>query len=88
MQQVRKVCPHFSGKPLIGHFESRHTSPDDPILASQLTQRHEIWRTLIWIMFLVIGVEFMLSTLRARRREAHAGFGVTARRWLQEAITG
>ena len=39
-------------------------SPDDPVLAEQLTQRHEIWRTLIWLMFIVMGAEFLLSTLR------------------------
>jgi len=39
-------------------------SPDDPVLAEQLTQRHEIWRTLIWIMFAIIAAEFLLSTLK------------------------
>jgi hypothetical protein len=37
---------------------------DDPVLKGQLTQKREIWRTLIWATFLVIGVEFLLSTLR------------------------
>lgn len=52
-------------------------SPDDPVLAEQLTQRHEIWRALIWVMFIVIGIEFLLSTLKpigARdRRKGIAG---------------
>ncbi len=39
-------------------------SSNDPVLASQLTQKREIWRTLIWVMFAVIGVEFLLATLR------------------------
>lgn len=49
-------------------------SPDDPTFKNQLTRRREIWRTLIWILFCVIGVEFFLSTLRpspvTRSREA------------------
>ena len=36
----------------------------DTRLAEQLTQREEIWRYLIWAVFIIIGVEFLLSTLR------------------------
>ncbi len=39
-------------------------SPDDPVLRDALTQRSEIWRWLIWAMFIIIGVEFALSTLK------------------------
>jgi len=42
-------------------------SPDDPTLKNQLTQRREIWRLLIWVLFCVIGVEFFLATLRPSR---------------------
>ncbi|MEX2672789.1 MAG: BatA domain-containing protein [Phycisphaeraceae bacterium] len=40
------------------------SSPTDPMLAEQLQQRQEMWRTLIWITFGLIALEFMLSTLR------------------------
>jgi Aerotolerance regulator N-terminal/von Willebrand factor type A domain len=40
-------------------------SPSDPVLSTQLHERHEIWRWLIWGMFAVIGVEFFLATLRS-----------------------
>lgn len=62
--------------------------PDDPLLTNQLAQRREIWRVLIWVMFLVIGVEFLLSNLRTRRREAGTGAGAVARRWLRETVDG
>ncbi|MDP7348746.1 MAG: hypothetical protein QF735_10955, partial [Phycisphaeraceae bacterium] len=39
-------------------------TPDDPLLVHQLTRRREVWRTLIWVMFIVIGIEFFLATLR------------------------
>jgi hypothetical protein len=37
---------------------------EDPVLTRRLTERQEIWRTLIWITLAVIGVEFFLATLR------------------------
>ncbi len=42
-------------------------SAEDPVLARQLTEKHEIWRTLILITFLVIGMEFLLATLRPKQ---------------------
>jgi len=39
-------------------------SPRDPVLAEQLTEKREIWRTLIWATFLVIGLEFLMATLK------------------------
>jgi hypothetical protein len=50
-------------------------SPDDPVLRDQLTHRTEIWRYLIWAMFLVIGIEFMLSTLKPEEDNAEGGGG-------------
>jgi hypothetical protein len=55
-------------------------NPDDPLLTAQLTQRREIWRTLIWITFAVIGLEFFLSTLRTRHRSRSAS---APQDWLQ-----
>jgi len=60
--------------------------PDDPLLTAELTQRHEIWRSLIWVMFVVIGVEFVLSTLRARRARTQNGVAAGARRWLANVV--
>ncbi|MCX5658139.1 MAG: VWA domain-containing protein [Planctomycetota bacterium] len=51
-------------------------SSDDPMLTQQLTQKREVWRTLIWVMFAVIGLEFFLSTLRPpAERRAGSGTG-------------
>lgn len=51
-------------------------STEDPDAAGQLRQKREIWRYLIWAMFAVIGLEFLLATLRPGGKEeakAHAG---------------
>jgi hypothetical protein len=37
---------------------------DDPMLHTQLTSRREIWRWLISAVFLLFGLEFLLSTLK------------------------
>lgn len=55
-------------------------SSDDPMLSQQLTQKREIWRTLIWVMFAVIGLEFVLSTLRPPADRRAAAPGVAASR--------
>lgn len=39
------------------------TSAEDPLLNQKLTQRHEVWRILIIVMFAIVGLEFLLSTL-------------------------
>jgi len=47
---------------------------DDPVLVSQLQQKREIWRMLIWFAFAVIGLEFLLSTLGpSKTRSKKAG---------------
>ncbi|MFW6059180.1 MAG: BatA domain-containing protein [Phycisphaeraceae bacterium] len=53
---------------LIGRAETTfmEAGPDDPMLAAQLTEQREIWRTLIWLTFAIIGAEFLMSTLRPR----------------------
>ena len=43
-------------------------TPEEATIGEQLTQRRETWRTLIWIVFAVIGAEFLLSTLAPKRR--------------------
>jgi len=51
-------------------------SPDDPLLAEAIGESREIWRNLIWLTFLVIGIEFALATGRLRAaqdRPAAAG---------------
>ena len=62
-------------------------SPRDPILTDQLTHKREIWRTLIWATFLVMGVEFLMATFRPQRRPVGGGdLPLTAtqraRRWV------
>jgi hypothetical protein len=44
-----------------------------------LGKEREIWPYLIWILFAVIGVEFFLSTLSGRKREADDGGSVSQR---------
>jgi len=48
-------------KPLA--FSYIQGSADDPLLTKQLTEKNEVWRTLLWILFAIFGVEFALSTL-------------------------
>ncbi len=47
-------------------------SPQDPLIIEQLRQRSEIWRYLIWALFAIIGIEFLLATLRTGGEEAGA----------------
>jgi hypothetical protein len=47
-------------------------SAEDPTLVRQLRQQRELWRTLIWVMFAVMGLEFLLATLKPARRIADA----------------
>ncbi|NQT92832.1 MAG: hypothetical protein HQ559_08730, partial [Lentisphaerae bacterium] len=58
--------------------------PDDPMLTAQLTERQEIWRALIWVTFFVVGIEFLLSTLRQRQQRDRSGVSGRARRWLAQ----
>lgn len=39
-------------------------SANDPVFASELSRRSELWRTLIIAMFIIIALEFALSTLK------------------------
>ena len=65
-------------------------SADDPVLTRRLTERREIWRTLIWVTLGVIGVEFFLATLmpagsdRRRAGASRDGSGPAAivRHWI------
>ncbi len=47
-------------------------SPEDPLVIEQLQQRSEVWRFLIWALFGIIGIEFLLATLRPGKDEASA----------------
>jgi hypothetical protein len=65
------------------------SSAEDPTLASQLTEKREIWRTLIWVLFAVVLLEFVLATLRPSRPAGEVGapapartLAHSARRWL------
>ncbi len=58
-------------------------SPDDPVLIERLSHKREVWRMLIWAMCAVIGVEFLLSTLRPiDLSEMTGGSGGRLRRWV------
>ena len=58
---------------------------DDPMLHTQLTSRREIWRWLISAVFLLFGLEFLLSTLKPPepRRSGDAPHG-----WLERLNDG
>lgn len=60
-QEIREV---LAGAPDMVYLRS---SPEEPVLAEQLAHRREVWRTLIWATFLVIGIEFLVATLRPQR---------------------
>ncbi|MAE59910.1 MAG: hypothetical protein CMJ49_00985 [Planctomycetaceae bacterium] len=58
--------------------------PNDPVLAGRLTQRREMWRWLIGLMFGVIFFEFLLATLRPAGAGEASGVdadGSMASRW-------
>jgi hypothetical protein len=57
----------------VPEFAYLKSSPEKPILAEELARKREIWRTLIWATFLVIGVEFLVATLRPQRASPSAG---------------
>lgn len=40
------------------------TTAQDTQLSEHLSQREEIWRYLVWVVFLIIGIEFLIATLR------------------------
>jgi len=46
---------------------------DDPEFRAQFAEQREIWRHMIWATFLVIGLEFLLATLRPARNTSPAG---------------
>lgn len=48
-------------------------APGEATIDQRLGERRETWRWLIWIMFAVVGVEFMLSTLLPSRDAATHG---------------
>ncbi len=52
--------------------------PEDTTLSEQLTSKREIWRTLIWICFLIIGMEFLMSTLRPQREPVSVAVGANS----------
>ncbi|MCE9592538.1 MAG: BatA and WFA domain-containing protein [Planctomycetes bacterium] len=57
-------------------------SPNDPVFAGELSRRSELWRTLIIAMFVVIGLEFALSTLKPDTRKPEESSGLDSRsRW-------
>jgi hypothetical protein len=43
------------------------------------SEKDEIWRPLIWLLFAVIGVEFLLATVRGGRKETDEDLTVTER---------
>lgn len=59
--QIRQI---LTGVPELAYLRSM---PEDTTLSEQLTYKREIWRTLIWLCFVIIGAEFLMSTLRPRR---------------------
>jgi hypothetical protein len=46
------------------------------VLAQQLGHKWEIWRSLIWASFLIIGLEFLIATLRPQRELKLAADGL------------
>ncbi len=48
-------------------------SATDPTIAAQLSHRHELWKWLIALAFFVIGLEFLLATVRGSEDDAATG---------------
>lgn len=70
-------------------FVALRGEPDDPMLARHLNTRREIWRTLIWLTLLVIGLEFLLATLQPRPTPQQQSAVATTRwhRWTRTLRT-
>ena len=76
MIDERRIRDILAAAPDLAYLES---SPEKPILADELARKREIWRTLIWVTFLVICIEFLVSTLRPQRAVPSPGAGRQAR---------
>ena len=63
---------------------------EDPTLHTQFASRREIWRWLISTVFLLFGLEFLLSTLKPpeprRAGDASRGWGERINDWLAGAV--
>ena len=68
-----EIRSFFAGSPKMQYLTG---SPEKPIGSGEVAGRGEIWRILIWVTFLVIGVEFFLTTLRPQDEQ---GRGMVAR---------
>ncbi|MCC6580815.1 MAG: VWA domain-containing protein [Phycisphaeraceae bacterium] len=77
----RAKAAELLGQPDLAYLRGE---ADDPMLTRQLARKREIWRTLIWLMFAVIGLEFLLATLGPSRipgESSSPGLGKDRRRW-------
>jgi hypothetical protein len=79
-------------------------APGESTIGERLAERRETWRWLVWVMFAVVGIEFMLATLLPARdpargdglhhprgafgRLADRGIGALRRAGLLESVRG
>jgi hypothetical protein len=79
------LAPEESDPRLLGEAELRQLLPagvrltyvdasaESQALHGAIGQEREMWPVLIWLVFAIIGVEFLLSTVAGRKREGEEG---------------
>jgi von Willebrand factor type A domain/Aerotolerance regulator N-terminal len=78
--EIRKLLPREV------KFTYVNASAEEQSLHGSIGKQTEVWPYLIWAVFIVIGVEFLLSTISGRRPSGEQGPGVGER--VLEVSTG
>jgi hypothetical protein len=79
-EEIRKLLPENVGLTFVD------ASAEAQDLHGSIGKERELWPMLIWLLFAVIGIEFMLSTVSGRKRQDEEGPTVTER--VVSASTG
>ena len=59
---------------------------EDTALIAQLTGKKELWRSLIWIMFVVFFVEFLLANFRQTLQKPGESGGLLQKAWIRRLL--
>jgi hypothetical protein len=72
-EEIRKLLPESVGLTFVD------ASAEAQDLHGSIGKERELWPMLIWLLFGIIGIEFLLSTVSGRKREGDEGPTVTER---------
>ena len=59
---------------------------EDAALIGQLTGKRELWRALIWALFIVFAIEFMLATFRQALQQPGESSSLLQRAWIRRIL--